>query len=169
MNILPPSHTPVHGISKQFMSCSVLSLLKWSPISMKPSFSHWFLSFFFHLYHTACSQCRRHKRCGFDPWVGKIPWRRKWQTTPVFLPGEARGQRSLAGYSLWSLSVYEWMAQRKIWTGMQQNWRSSVFGSAWHCECIASNKNIARRWKTIVGPWGAPWQRVGHNWEINTT
>ena len=46
----------------------------------------------------AC-QCRRHRRPGFDPWVGKIPWRRKWQPTPVFLPGESRGQRSLAGYS----------------------------------------------------------------------
>ena len=45
--------------------------------------------------------CRRHKRCRFDPWVGKIPWRRKWQPTPVFLPGESRGQRSLAGHSPW--------------------------------------------------------------------
>ena len=34
-----------------------------------------------------------------DPWVGKIPWRRKWQPTPVFFPGESHGQRSLAGYS----------------------------------------------------------------------
>ena len=34
-------------------------------------------------------------------WVGKIPWRREWQPTPVFLPGETRGQRSLAGYSPW--------------------------------------------------------------------
>ena len=34
-----------------------------------------------------------------DPWVGKIPWRRAWQPTPVFLPGESHGQRSLAGYS----------------------------------------------------------------------
>ena len=41
-------------------------------------------------------QCRR---CGFDPWVGKIPWRRKCQPTPVFLPGKSHGQRSLAGYS----------------------------------------------------------------------
>ena len=32
---------------------------------------------------------RRHKRCRFDPWVGKIPWRRAWQPTPVFLPGES--------------------------------------------------------------------------------
>ena len=42
-------------------------------------------------------QCRRP---AFDPWVGKIPWRRKWQPTPVFLPGKSHGQRSLAGYSL---------------------------------------------------------------------
>ena len=39
------------------------------------------------------------KRCGFNPWVGKIPWRRAWQPTPVFLSGEFHGQRSLAGYS----------------------------------------------------------------------
>ena len=43
--------------------------------------------------------CRRHRRCEFDPWVWKIPWRRAWQPTPVFLPGESRGQRSMAGYS----------------------------------------------------------------------
>ena len=46
-------------------------------------------------------QCRRPKRHGFAPWVGKIPWRRAWQPTPVFLPGESHGQRSLAGYSRW--------------------------------------------------------------------
>ena len=41
------------------------------------------------------------RRPGFDPSVGKIPWRRKWQPTPVFWPGECHGQRSLAGYSSW--------------------------------------------------------------------
>ena len=46
----------------------------------------------------AC-QNRRHRRCRFDPWVGKIPWRRVWQPAPVFLPGESHGQRYLAGYS----------------------------------------------------------------------
>ena len=47
-------------------------------------------------------------QCGkprFDPWVGKIPWRRKWLPTPAFLPGEFHGQRSLAGYSPWDRSV----------------------------------------------------------------
>ena len=46
-------------------------------------------------------QCRRHKRYEFNPWVGKIPWTRAWQPTPVFLPGESHGQRSLAGYGPW--------------------------------------------------------------------
>ena len=40
---------------------------------------------------------------GFNLWVGKILWRRKWQTTPVFLPGKSHGQRTLAGYSPWGL------------------------------------------------------------------
>ena len=48
----------------------------------------------------AC-QCKRDKRWGFDPRVGKIPWRRAWQPTPVFLPGESHGQRSMM-YSPWS-------------------------------------------------------------------
>ena len=45
-------------------------------------------------------QCRRHKRCRFDSWVRKIPWRRAWQPTPVFLPGESHGPRSLVGYTI---------------------------------------------------------------------
>ena len=40
-------------------------------------------------------------RPGFDPWVGKMPWRRKWQHTPLFLPRKSHGQRSLVGYTLW--------------------------------------------------------------------
>ena len=40
-------------------------------------------------------QCRRCKRCGYDPRIGTIPWRRAWQPTPVFLPGKLHGQRSL--------------------------------------------------------------------------
>ena len=43
-------------------------------------------------------QCRR---CGFDPWVRKIPWRRKWWPTPLFLPGKSHRQRSQVGYSPW--------------------------------------------------------------------
>ena len=64
----------------------------------------------------AC-QCRRHR---FNPWVRKMPWRRKWQPTPVFLPGKCHGERSLAGYSPWghkesdttkqlNTHIYVWM------------------------------------------------------------
>ena len=45
-------------------------------------------------------QCRRPR---FDPWVGKSPWRRKWQPIPVLLPGKFHGLRSLVGYSPWGL------------------------------------------------------------------
>ena len=59
---------------------------------------------------TAC-QGRRGKRCGFTPWV-EISWRRKWQPTLVFLPGESHGQRSLAGYSPWGRTVgHNWSEQ----------------------------------------------------------
>ena len=45
-----------------------------------------------------CLQCGRPR---FNPWVGKIPWRKKWQPTPVLLPGKSHGQRSLVGYGSW--------------------------------------------------------------------
>ena len=51
---------------------------------------------------SAC-QCRRQRRCGFEPWVRKIPWRRKWQPSPIFLPGKSHRQRSLVGHSTWGL------------------------------------------------------------------
>ena len=43
---------------------------------------------------------------GFCPWVGKMPWRRKWQPTPVFLAGKSCGQRNLVGYSPWGRRVW---------------------------------------------------------------
>ena len=52
------------------------------------------------LFYT-CGSVVQHRRRGFNSWLGKIPWRRKWQPTPVFLPGESHGQRSLADYSPW--------------------------------------------------------------------
>ena len=47
-------------------------------------------------------RCRRRKGRMFDPWFTKIPWKRARQPTPVSLPGEAHGQRSLADYSPWA-------------------------------------------------------------------
>ena len=52
-----------------------------------------------------CSDSK--ERPGFDPWVRKIPWRRAWLPTPVFLPGEFQGQRSLVGYSPWGCKESE--------------------------------------------------------------
>ena len=52
-------------------------------------------------------QFRRCKRCGFIPWVGKIPLRRAWQPTPVFLPEKSHGQKSLAGCSPWGCKESE--------------------------------------------------------------
>jgi len=46
-------------------------------------------------------QCRRYNRCRFDPWVRKIPWRKKWQLTPIFFPGKSHRQRNLEGCSPW--------------------------------------------------------------------
>ena len=48
-----------------------------------------------------------YRRPRFYPWVGKIPWRSKWQPTPVFLPGKSHGQRSLVGYSPWDRKVLD--------------------------------------------------------------
>ena len=54
-------------------------------------------------------QCRRCKRCGFNPWVRKIPWSRTWQPTLVFLPIKSHQQRNLAGHNSWSRRVgHDW-------------------------------------------------------------
>ena len=50
----------------------------------------------------------------FNPCVGKIPWRRKWLPTPVFLPGESLGQRSLVGYSPWGHKSWRWLNNRAV-------------------------------------------------------
>ena len=59
-------------------------------------------------------QCRRHKRHGSNSWVGKIPWRRKQQPSPVVLPGRSHRQRSLAGYSPWGRKRvrHDWAARK---------------------------------------------------------
>ena len=65
----------------------------------------------------AC-QCRRCKRHGFDPWVRKIPWRRVWLPTPIFLPREFHEQRSLTGYSPWGRKesdTTEWVTLTLYW------------------------------------------------------
>ena len=75
-----------------FFKFSVLSWKEYPLSRNKSGFPRWLSG-----KESAC-QCRRP---GFAPWVGKIPWRRKWEPTPVFLPGKSHGQRSLVGDSPW--------------------------------------------------------------------
>ena len=56
----------------------------------------------------------RHNRCGFSFWVRKNPWRRKWQPTPVFLPGKTHGQRSLVDYSPWGCKELDTTEQQAL-------------------------------------------------------
>ena len=71
-------------------------------------------------------QCRRRKRGGFGPWVGKIPWSRKWQPTPVFLPGKFHGQRSQVGYCPW---VYKGSDTTEHTCTHQEGW-VAIYGDA---------------------------------------
>ena len=65
------------------------------------SFASWFT-----LTYSGVAQSVKHlramRRPGFNSWVRKLPWSRKWQPTAVFFPGESHGQRSLAGYNSWN-------------------------------------------------------------------
>ena len=72
--------------------------------------------------------CLPNRRPGFKPWAGKIPWRRKWQPTPVILLGKSYGQRSLVGYSPWG---HKWV--RNDWATKEHHTRRiSSHGAAAH-------------------------------------
>ena len=89
----------------------------------------------------AC-QCKRLQRCSFDPWVGKIPWRREWQTTPVLLLGESHGHRSLVGHKVHRV------AKSWIWP----KWLSTHQPTLQHRELYSifyNNLNRKRIWKRI--------------------
>ena len=77
----------------------------------------------------AC-QCRR-CRSSFNPWVGKIPWRRKWQPTPVFLLGKFHGQRSLMSYSPWGCQRirHKWANEHTYHMESYQRRKHNQFGA----------------------------------------
>ena len=70
---------------------------------------------------------------GFDLWIGKIPWRRKWHTTPVFLTGEFQGQRNLAGYSPWSRKSRTRLNDYTTTTVLLLADLASIWGVRSHC------------------------------------
>ena len=84
-------HAAVHGVAKNWTWLSDWTELSWT---------RWIGLLWWLTGKEASCQCRRHRRRRFDPWVRKIPWSRKWQSTPVFLPGKFHGQRSLVGYTV---------------------------------------------------------------------
>ena len=115
----------------------------------------------------AC-QCRGHV---FDPWVRKIPWRRKWQPSQVFLPWKSHEHRSLGGYSPWGCRVghdlvteYTCILQRYM-TNSEAARRSAV-----QTQCIPSderweptNKNTLPS-KTLIKIW---WRNQMLSWQAN--
>ena len=130
-----------------------------------------------------CLHCRRQGRHGFDPWGGKISWRRKWQPTPVFLPGKSHGQRSLVRYRPGSCKRVgqNWATEHlKTEVGMRSDhmcsWQN--FGGSWRCF------KIGVRWKRtcvhvqscptlcdprLLRPWGFPGKNagVGHHFLLH--
>ena len=107
-------------------------------------------------------QCRRHKRCRFDPWEGKIPWRRAWPRTPVFLPGESCGQRSLAGYSPWGGKDSDTTEVIQHTAPWQVNIRTH--GTLWRPShsrdaCVATSKGVCGK----AFPWTGE-RGQGHDW-----
>jgi len=89
-----------------------------------------------------CLQCRR---TVFDPWLGKIPWRRKWQPTAAFLPGEFHGRRSLVGYSPrghTESGTTEWLTLCDTNNVLLCTWRLMVYlQSCVHCVTEVTNPN----------------------------
>ena len=81
---------------------------------------------------------------GFDPWVGKISWRRAWQPTPIFLPGEFHGQRSLAGHSPWGWKESD-MTERL------SHAHQAVLIVGGICLGGFSDASVSRPWKQVPG------------------
>ena len=94
-------------------------------------------------------QCRRCRICGFDPWVGKIPWSKKWQPTPVLLPGKSHGRRSLEACSPWG----RWGSDTTEW--LQFHISLSCIGEGngnpLQCSCLENPRDGGAWWAAIYG------------------
>ena len=110
--------------------------------------------------------CQQYQRSRFHPWVGKIPWRRERLPTPMCLPGEFHGQRSLEGYSPWDLK--EWDTTERL-----THTTTRVDGSDWstHTFSLVRGKKIAFPYFEIT--WQQSWilylwKDADFWWENNT-
>ena len=109
-------------------------------------------------------RCRRCKRRGFSPRVGKIPWRRAWQPTPVFWPGESHGQRSLEGCSPWGLPIQTplkrlstdaricWCVSHTQWAGSSASHGTTSWSSVRPSYMVAPGRWLALRksWRNLL-------------------
>ena len=121
---------------------------------------------------------RRQRRWGLDPWVGKIPWNRKWQPPPLFLPEKPRGQRSLVGTSAWNCKASDTTERACVcthtYTHTGLNPRDEVRWSwdSWACFFIKNMLQIGlveqmrfEKWfenakdSSLVDIWGGAFQR----------
>ena len=102
-------------------------------------------------------------RRGFDPWVRKIPWGRKWQPTPLFLPGKSLGQRSLAGCSLWGLKeldTAEHTHMPRCFWDLKKNKTQPSHKITTGASLVAQTvENLPAIWQTQV--WSLGWDSPG--------
>ena len=115
---------PLYWQNKEIYMCILIHMLyiSW--------FSWWLIG------QRICLQCRRHRRCEFDPYIGKISWRSKSQPTPVFLPEKSHRQRSLFGFSPWDHRTvgYNWVQahiQGYLFSSIQLLSRVQLFATPW--------------------------------------
>ena len=97
---------------------------------------------------SAC-QFARHRRLRFNPWVWKVPWRRKRQPTPVFLPGKSHGQRSLAGRS--PSGRYESDMTERLHCHFSLSHIGEGNGSPLQCSCLENPRDGGARWAAVYG------------------
>ena len=116
---------------------------------------------FFCSTETPC-QCRRCKRCRFDPWVRKIPWRRKWQLIPVFFLGESHGQSLVGYYSPWGCKEADTTEHTHTYIAFIYylyfilNFSSALIGRRWWqpTPVFLPGKSHGRRSLVGCSPWG---------------
>ena len=112
----------VFGSAESWNTCGLYQVRSW----IVPCCWAWMLlllcSVFLPWWLSQSGVCLPRGRPGFTPWVGKIPWRRKWQPTPVFLPGEAHGQASLMDYSPWGHRDSDRTEWQTLSSGLSVGW-----------------------------------------------
>ena len=94
-------------------------------------------------------QCRRCQNHRFDPWVRKIPWSRKWQPTPIFLPGESHGQRSLVGCSPWGGEESD--TTERLHFHFPLSCIEEGNGNPLQCSCLENPRDGGAWWAAVCG------------------